>query len=83
MKREIICEKCEGETRKLFPNANPYPGEHVKFVKGKAKKDLICDSCADELTAILEGDDCCAFSIWADYGGIPYYEWEHEFITET
>ena len=82
MKREIICEKCEVKKRKLFPNENPYPGEHIKFVKGKAEKELICDGCTD-YNPIHKGENCCAVSIWADYGGIPYYQWESQFIIET
>jgi len=77
MKQEIICKKDEAESRKLFPNESPYPGEHVKFVPGKALNDMLCDHCGCE---ILEGQDCCAVSIWADHGAQPYYEWESKFI---
>lgn len=79
MKQEIICEKCLPELRTLFPTSNPYHGEHVKFVSGKARKDFFCDHCGKEITATSK---CTAFSIWADHGGIPYYNWESEFITD-
>lgn len=77
MKREILCSKCEPELRALFPTDTPYPGEHVKFVNGKANKDLICDQCGQP---IKTNDNCVAMSMWADYGGIPYYEWEPEYL---
>lgn len=75
MKREILCDKCELDMRDLFPTSKPYPGEHVKFLNGKAKKDFMCDQCGQPIKA---GDNCAAMSIWADYGGIPYYVWEGE-----
>lgn len=84
MKREILCPDCKKELRKTFPSDTPYPGEHVKFVEGKALNEYVCDQCDKEIHI---GDPCFAFSSWADYGGIPYYEWEGEFIqaqnTET
>jgi hypothetical protein len=79
MKREILCKKCEAERRKLFPTESPYPGEHIKFVKGIAKSEMVCDGCVI-LTEIHKGDEICAFSIWADYGGIAYHAWEFEFL---
>ena len=77
MKRQIVCNKCKDSLRKLFPTDMPYPGEHVKLVKGKAKKDFMCDRCGCDINAT---DNCWAVSIWADYGGIPYYEWEDEYL---
>ncbi len=66
--------------RKLFPVESPHPGEHVKFVPGISLLELICDSCDEN---IHKGDEICCFSSWADYGGIPYNAWEHEFIKIT
>ena len=43
MKREIVCNGCKDELRKLFPTDTPCPGEFLKFIKGKAKRDYICD----------------------------------------
>ena len=80
MKREILCKFCKFEIRKLFPTDTPYPQEHVKFVNGHAKQDFICDSCGTEIS---KSDPCTAFSSWAEYGGIQYYEWEYEFISQT
>ena len=77
MKQQIVCKKCEPSLRKLFPTDTPYPGEHVKFVSGKAKRDFLCDRCGCDINAT---DSCHAVSTWADYGGIPYYEWETEYL---
>ena len=77
MKQEIVCPSCKVGLRKLFPTDKPYLGENVKFVQGKALKSYVCDQCA---CPIEKGDDCFAFSIWADHGAQPYYEWEKEFI---
>jgi hypothetical protein len=76
MKREILCPACAAEMCKAFPD-NPYPGEHVKFQGGKAKSDYRCDQCGEPINA---EEDCACMSIWADYGGGPYYPWEKEFI---
>jgi len=80
MKREILCPECRVNYRKLFPTNTPYPGEHLKFVDGKSSLSVICDSCTKP---IEPGDDCTAFSAWADYGGIPYHKWESEYIDIT
>lgn len=79
MKRDILCPKCARERKKRYPTSEPYPGEHIKFVKGVALKDMLCDACGKR-TEIPKGSEAYAFSVWADYGGIPYYEWEKEFI---
>jgi hypothetical protein len=63
----------------LFPTATPFPGEHVKFVNGKAKDNFICDQCGCSIKA---NDNCIAMSTWADYGGIPYRKWEDEYLRE-
>lgn len=73
MKQQIICPECKDINRKLFKTDTPYPGEHVKFVPGYALRDFVCDDCA---TPIEKGTECCAFSIWADHGRVPYYPWE-------
>jgi hypothetical protein len=36
----------------------------------------MCDNCAK---IIEEGEDCVAFSMYAE--GIPYFEWEDQFVT--
>lgn len=78
MKREIVCSVCEKKLRDLFPNNSPYPGEHVKFVNGIALEDYTCDHGGE---SIPKDTPCCAVSMWADYGGTPYYPWESECIT--
>lgn len=77
MKQQIICPVCKDLNKKLFKTKAPHPGEHVKFISGYALRDFVCDDCAIPIETDTE---CCAFSIWADHGGIPYYPWEHDFI---
>lgn len=77
MKCQIICSVCESETRIMFPNESPYPGEHVKFISGVALKDFICDICNKD---IKKDFYACAFTIWADTGRQPYKEWESGFL---
>lgn len=78
MKQEIVCPECKAKLREMFPSDNPYPGEHVKFTDGIAKKDYRCDNCD---TPIKKDTLCTAFSVWADHGRVPYYPWENNFIT--
>jgi len=75
MKREILCKACAKSLRKLFSTESTYPGEHVKFVSGLCKFNYICDGCATPIGAL---EPATAYSSWADYGGIPYFEWESE-----
>jgi hypothetical protein len=77
MKREIICVGCEPRVRAAV--SRPFPGEHDKWISGKARADFVCDHCAEP---IAHGADCWALSIWADYGsgGIGYRPWEQEYI---
>ena len=77
MKREIICLKCEKELKELHGSANPYPGEHLRYVEGKAVDDYVCDQCG---ISIKKDSLCCCYSIYTDYGGQPYYGWEEEYI---
>jgi len=77
MKREIVCESCYKDLKKMFPLENPYPGEHVKFVEGNALHSMVCDNCG---TPIQADDNCFAFTIWADHGRRPYFPWESEYI---
>ena len=80
MKRELLCPACTVKARKLFPTDTPYPGEHVKFVSGKALYGFTCDKCG---CPIKEETPCNALSIWADYGGAPYSKWENDYIEEV
>ena len=89
MKREMLCFSCNNKLMALHGSrlmtdsngvelvADPYPGEHVKHIRGNALRTLLCDQCNKVIT---ENELCWAVSIWADYGGIPYYPWEDEFL---
>ena len=85
MKREILCDPCAQRTTLTITGCkfvegqimHPYPGEHKKFVTGTLTRSCLCDSCSKKLEA---GNEATALSIWADYGGIPYYPWESEFF---
>ena len=74
MKREILCLKCGGQK---LPQ---YDGEHNKSKRGNAQEEFLCDQCAGK---IPQGSPCYARSIWMDGQGIPYYEWEGEYIEIT
>ena len=82
MKRMIACEKC---SHRPIPS---FEGEWFKRVHGVAKNDMLCDWCSTgsgdnlEATPIKKGDKCSAESMGLDGHGIPYYEWESEFITK-
>lgn len=77
MKRELQCRECAEHLKNVF-NKTPAPGEHVKYVEGVLKlSGLICDFCGRPLEV---GKNVYCMSIWADYGGVPYYQWEHEYV---
>lgn len=84
MKCLILCTACANGARVRIGDGSKYPGEHVKYVKGIAKKNpymqtgvSICDYCEAPLPA---GTECQAMTIWADHGGQPYEPWESVFI---
>ena len=77
MKQQIVCPACKGKILEARGSHNPYPGEHIKFVPGRAKIDLECDHCAKEIDP---GDPAFGYSIWMDHGAEPYYKWEDTFL---
>lgn len=86
MKREIVCERCQPPLRGLYATDEPYPGEHVRFVHGRLLAEteagtdvVVCDQCGYPLRA---GGFAWAFSAWADYGGVPYFEWEDRYLAD-
>jgi rubredoxin len=79
VKQEILCPKCTVEMKVLFERNPPPTGEGVKFVSGAALREYRCDSCGHDID---QSSECTVFSIWSDYGRIPYYAWESEFIKE-
>jgi hypothetical protein len=78
MKQQIVCPVCEPRLKRLFPTENPYPGEHVKFVKGLARQSYFCDHCGGDIPIYAP---CCAHSIWSDHGAQPYSPWENDYIS--
>ncbi len=48
-------------------------------MEGVAKNDMKCDWCCPP-TEIKKGDKCAAESMGTDGHGIPYYEWESEYL---
>ncbi len=73
MKRMIVCEKCSHRPQ---PH---YSGEWFKRVNGTAKKQMLCDYCCPPVK-IKKGDKCAAESMGVNHYGIPYYEWESDFL---
>jgi len=81
VKRDIRCKACADDLVRLVGN---YPDEHVKVVKGIARKEYMCDGCFPA-KMLLMGITVYAVSLWSDEStrrGMGYYEWEHEFIIE-
>ncbi len=76
MKQMILCDTCKPWWIDRCRN-NPYPEEKIKVVSGIAKNNYICDTCG---TMLEKGTPCAAVSISVDRGGVPYYEWEHDYI---
>lgn len=87
MKREIICASCLAQRKKMFglkltegdnPQLfDPYPGEHMKLVAGRALFSFVCDACG---IFISPGGKCWCSSIWSDRSAIGYHEWESHYI---
>jgi hypothetical protein len=78
MKREILCENCAKKLRKKLSGDDPYPGEHVKFVRGILERNCCCDFC---MTNLNPGNPAYAMSIWTDRRD-DYYPWESEFLKD-
>jgi hypothetical protein len=86
MTREIQCPQCADRSYHLFSNDQPAKPrvidlphkEHIAFHFGHAIVSCLCDSCNQPINP---GDNAWAISIWSDRGGIPYYPWEHDFIS--
>lgn len=80
MKRMIACEKCAQRPEPY------YEGEWFKRVSGTAKADMLCDWCSTgkgralQATLIKKGEKCAAESMGLNGHGIPYYEWESEYL---
>lgn len=68
MTRQINCVAC-GEKMKAY--IGKYPGEDVRVIAGKAKREFVCDLCSE---AIAKGQDCFAVSI--STARTPYSPWE-------
>ena len=93
MKREILCVPCAQRTERAIPAGEPYPGEHVRYVRGVVKL------AARRPTIIVAGesmrevqlrscicDECCtplpvgsrAVAVTMSKGSAP--EWEDEYL---
>lgn len=79
MRRMILCLDCRADAQEAYKTDVLEQDEHVKYVAGKAKQNFLCDTCGCEIKAQYP---CCAFSNWSDYSGLPYYNWESDFIDE-
>lgn len=87
MRREIRCCKEELPKMELQHGINsntgdpiifnPYPGEHSKTIKGKAKHSMTCDWCGKQIN---QGDEVYAVTMWMDDVGLPYYPWEDKYL---
>lgn len=81
MKRQIICMKCIKKHPSLFLGNGGVDqkgvDEYINNVKGIALYDFMCDYCGKPIN---KGDICDANSIWTSLAGIPYHEWEEEYI---
>jgi hypothetical protein len=85
MKREIVCLDCLERWKKTLGLirlesgvlADPYPGEHLKYVRGETKGSYCCDQCGKPIPVCAQA---AAVSIWSDHNPNVYYEWEDEFI---
>jgi hypothetical protein len=75
MKRQIICNKCRHDQ---IGHIKDYPGEWWKSKPGKALSPLlVCDSCGKP----IEKNAVCHAQSFGRYDqGIPYYEWEQDYI---
>jgi len=65
-------------------DGSQYPGEHIKYVPGTAKRNPYmadgmskCDHCGKPIEI---GEPCSAVTIWADHSPKPYKPWESQFI---
>lgn len=84
MKKEILCIKCieQINTHPTYISAGSCyshinHNEHIKLTWGYALMYYRCDLCDN---TILKDDVCCASSMWSDVHGIPYHEWEQDYI---
>jgi len=88
MKREICCPDCARGWLKLAgvsQASNPidvafaaHQDERMKQVRGALGRHCMCDGCNKKLSP---GDQAVAVSIYTE--DIPYFEWEHEFVTSV
>jgi len=81
MKQEIICLSCAADSLKRYKalgegeSVEPWPGEFVQHVPGKALDDYRCDYCGDD---IKSGAECCARGNYLRGGNID--GWWVDFI---
>ena len=71
MKRTISCKEC------ISIPAPYFVGEWYKRIQGIAKGDMLCDWCGAKIS---KDDKCFAESMGLNKQGVPYYQWETEYI---
>lgn len=77
MKRELLCHRC-GLLRLDAHKKLEWSNELYCFMRGSLMiHGLVCDRC--NISLKFHQTVWCA-SYWSKVQGIPYYEWEHEYI---
>lgn len=76
MKQDIMCITCRDESKKRYGDSlEPYPGEYLKYVNGRAIGQYKCDHCGKKINPL---EQCCAYSVSTK--NAPYFPWEHKYI---
>ncbi len=83
MTRQVLCIPCAENRQKLHKTPNPYPGEHIKMLKGSATRAFLCDDCGKEIHPSVE---CVTYTLYTardavHTGSLPYWPWEAEYIS--
>lgn len=77
MSRRIVCGECEPWKREILSGVTErFPEEAVRLVAGKARIEMRCDECNNEIEI---GDRCMAVTFYHKVRGFP--DWEHEYLS--
>lgn len=88
MKREILCEGCARDVQKMFalPEVTELvqsapeglaSDERIRMVRGELRLQCLCDACGVLLPVESRAWAC---SLWSTRYGIPWREWEPEYL---